>query len=220
VPVRAALCCTLVRAFVTAVLVLGLAALAGCEPARASASAPSAPYDPAAEAARDAFRRPDQLVALLGLHPGDRVADVGAGDGYLSFRLAAAVGASGRVVATDVDLAALLRLCARAVRTPSPAAAAAVEPRLVEPRAPALEAHAFDVVLLAQVDHYLDDRVADFRALLPALAPGGRLILANRTPHLDAALAAAAAAGYVLHGEPSLALPGQFVAVFVPQESP
>ena len=60
----------------------------------------------------DAQRAPAALIEALGLKPGQRVADVGAGRGYLTLRLAAAVGPGGHVVATDVDddaLAATLR---------------------------------------------------------------------------------------------------------------
>lgn len=203
-------------AFVAATLV----SLAACRepPARASSSSSATLVldDPR----RDAFRQPERLVALLGLHPGQRVADVGAGDGYLTFRLAAAVGPAGHVLATDVDWVALLHLGERAVhqRDVLPVAL-----RLVSPADPGLETSAYDVVLLAQVDHYLDDRVAYFRALRPALAPGGRLVLANRTPYQDAALAAASAAGYVPVGPPDTSLPGQYVVSLVPvpaKESP
>jgi hypothetical protein len=53
--------------------------------------------------------------------------------------------------------------------------------------------------------------------LRPALAPGGRLVLANRTNFQDAALAAAAPPGYTLVGPPDLSLPGQFVAASSPR---
>jgi predicted methyltransferase len=204
-----------VRAFV---LVVALGSLAACsaEAARAApAPGPSLVLD---DPQRDAFRQPARLVASLGLHPGQRVADVGAGDGYLTFRLAAAVGPGGHVLATDVDWVALLHLSERAVRS-YVAPAAPVALRLVSPADPGLEASAYDVILLAQVDHYLGDRVAYFRALRPALAPGGRLVLANRTPFQEAALAAAATAGYVLAGPPDTSLPGQFVVSLV-KESP
>jgi predicted TPR repeat methyltransferase len=95
-----------------------------------------------------------------------------------------------------------------------------VVPRLVGADAPGLEPHAYDLILLAEVDHYLGDRVAYFAALAGALAPGGRLAVANRAPYRDAVLAAAAASGYRLRSESS-ALPAQFVFIFVPaKESP
>src|SRR5438128_6084027 len=76
----------------------------------------AAPPDPtdADRAAYDRYRQPDALVAALGLRVGARVADVGAGRGYLTFRLADAVGPAGRVVATDVDGDALAALYVRA----------------------------------------------------------------------------------------------------------
>src|SRR4051812_47057700 len=102
-------------------LVLGLAAM-GCdatprhgEPGGAvvaqepRASAPSRPVASRAmsQAAYDGWRQPDAVIAALGLSPGQVVADVGAGKGYLSGRLARAVGPTGRVVATDIDPDAL-----------------------------------------------------------------------------------------------------------------
>ncbi len=46
---------------------------------------------------------PARLVALLGIHPGDRVADIGAGDGSLAVAVARFTGRDGEVLATDID---------------------------------------------------------------------------------------------------------------------
>src|SRR5262245_581079 len=51
---------------------------------------------------RDRWQRADAVVATLGLRPGARVADLGAG-GYFTFRLANGVGPAGKVYAVDVD---------------------------------------------------------------------------------------------------------------------
>src|SRR5262245_25394721 len=69
-----------------------------------SGSAPTTEDDYAREQARfDAERRPDKVVEALGIKPGSRVADVGAGSGLLTVHLARAVAPNGKVVATDVD---------------------------------------------------------------------------------------------------------------------
>ena len=52
---------------------------------------------------RDEWQQPDKVVASLQLKPGDKVADLGSGGGYFTFRLADAVGKSGVVYAVDVD---------------------------------------------------------------------------------------------------------------------
>src|SRR6185503_11931619 len=61
----------------------------------------------------DRARRPDQIVTALGIGPGKRVADIGAGSGLLTVHLARAVLPDGKVVATDIDKAPLDLLSAR-----------------------------------------------------------------------------------------------------------
>src|SRR5258707_14236983 len=51
----------------------------------------------------DSERRPEKVVEALGIAPGSRVADVGAGTGLLTIHLARAVAPNGRVIATDID---------------------------------------------------------------------------------------------------------------------
>src|SRR5262249_6406020 len=52
---------------------------------------------------RDESQQPDRVVAALGITHGDRVADLGSGGGYFTFRLADAVGPNGKVYAIDID---------------------------------------------------------------------------------------------------------------------
>lgn len=152
-------------------------------------------------------RRPHELVAALGLRPGDRVADVGAGHGFLEPYLADAIGPRGRLVATDVDPDAIAALAA--LGPP-------VEARFVSADDPGLERGSFELVLLADVDHLLADRVSYFRRLTAALAPGGRIAVSNRSDRERAARVAAAAAGLELVSE-SRALPARFVIVLAPR---
>lgn len=165
----------------------------------------------AEETAYDRFRQPEKVLAALGLRRGQRVADVGAGRGYFTFRLADAVGPKGRVVATDIDDEALAALRALAEGRPN------VVVRKVEADDPGLEAGGYDLVLLAQVDQYVRDRVDFLARLRVAIAPGGRLAVQNRIFYREPLLAAAERAGYVVLSEVT-DLPGQFLIVFEPRK--
>src|SRR5688572_7013209 len=158
----------------------------------------------------DRERRPDVVIATIGLKPGDVVADVGAGTGLLTVHVARAVSPNGRVVATDVDAAVLDLLAAR---VDGAGLAGVVERRVVGPDDPGLEKGTYDVILLAQVDHYFEDAAAWLRAAVPALKPGGKVVVTNRIHHRAGAMAAAEAAGLKRVREVT-DIPGQYVAVF------
>lgn len=158
----------------------------------------------------DRERQPQVIIQALGLSPGKHVADIGAGTGLLTVHVARAVTPGGRVVATDIDAAVLEYLKTRMVAAGYDHI---VEGRVVQPTEPGLEEGRFDAILLAQVDHYFDDRTAWLKKAAPALKPGGKLAIANRAHHRAAAIAAAEAAGYKLVTEVA-DIPGQFVAVF------
>jgi len=163
------------------------------------ASRPAAAADDADARRYETYRQPAKIVASLALRPGLRVADVGAGRGLLTGRFADAVGPGGRVVATDVDGAALAAI----PRRPT------IETRVVAAATPGLEPGAYDRIFLGEVDQYLPDRVAYFRALVPALAPSGFIAVSNRLTYRSAVLAAAHAAG-LRAVELPVSLPGHF----------
>jgi ubiquinone/menaquinone biosynthesis C-methylase UbiE len=190
------------------VIVLGLL-VAACR----SRSGGTADAGTAAQASFDRYRQPERVIAALGLSAGQRVADVGAGRGYLTFRLASAVGPNGRVVATDVDDDALAALRAR--RPP----AANLVVRKVTPADPGLETRSFDLILLSEVDQYLPDRVAFLGRLRDALAPGGRIAVTNRRLFRAALVAAATQAGYKIVGEIK-DLPAHFLIFLQPADGP
>ena len=202
---------------VRAILIaLATAALAACghdatsmeQPDRGSATAD----DLAREQARfDVERRPDLVVKALGLRPGARVADVGAGLGLLTVHLARAVAPTGKVTATDVA-AHVLELMKQ--RLAAAGLDGVVEGRVVAADTPGLEAGAYDAILLAEVDNYFTDPVAWLRAALPALKPGGRIVIENRIHHRAKSMAAAQKAGLVLQDETN-PVPTHFLAVFV-----
>ncbi len=204
------------HAFVAA-FAIGLAGL-GCGDARESRGArPAASLSPEAY---DRWRKPERVVAALGLARGQSVADIGAGTGYFTLRLAEAVGPTGRVTATDVDPAALSTLdqLSRRASTSAPGAAP-IDVRRALPDDPGLESGRYDRILVAQVDHLLADRVDYLRRLRTALAPGGRVAVANRIPHRAALMRAAAAAGYSVAADVA-ELPGQFLVLLAPDPAP
>ena len=155
--------------------------LAACTPTGRPAQA--APLD------QDRYRRPDLVLAALAIVPGSTIADVGAGSGYLTHRLAAGAGARGRVTATDIDAAQLARIGA------GDPGEAPIATRVVSPDDPGLEPGAYDLILLSEVDHLLADRVSYLRKLVPALKRGGRIAISNRRVHLEPLLSAVERAG-------------------------
>jgi ubiquinone/menaquinone biosynthesis C-methylase UbiE len=200
-----------------ALALAGTAVLAGCKGDAAAddvrprhARPAPAPGDLTEQARFDREREPDRIIAALGLAPGMVVADVGAGTGLLTVHVAKAVAPGGKVVATDVDGAVLDMLESRITEA---GLAGVVERRVVSGDAPGLEPATYDAILLSEVDHYFSDRVAWLRAALPALKPGGRLVITNRTYHRAPALDAARVAG--LHLDQEITdVPGEFIATF------
>jgi predicted methyltransferase len=162
-----------------------------------------------AQEAFDRYRRPDELVAALKIAPGSVVADVGAGSGYLTHRLAAAAGARGRVVATDVDYVALQKIGR------SRSGEAPIEIRKVAPDDPSLEAGGYDLILISEVDHLLPDRATWLTRLKAALKPGGRIAVCNRRLYRAPLLDAAAQAGLTLRDEYDK-LPAHFLLFLQP----
>lgn len=204
------------RAWVLACLI----AISACEkkPAAgepAGGSGASQLDDSAREQARfDAERRPEKVVEALGIKPGSRVADIGAGSGLLTVHLARAVAPSGKVVATDVDGAVLALL---SQRLKAAKLADVVEPRVVAADTPGLEPNTYDAILLAEVDHYITDAPTWLRSAATALKPGGRIVISNRIYHRSQTMASAKKAGLELQSE-STPVPTHFIAVFVAPE--
>jgi SAM-dependent methyltransferase len=124
--------------------------------------------------ARDAWQKPDTVIAALELSPAMAIADVGAGTGYFSVRLARAV-PEGRVVATDIEPDMIRYLKERATREHL----ANLEAALTPPADPQLAEASIDRILVVDVWHHLGDRVAYARALAKALRPGGRIAIVD-----------------------------------------
>jgi trans-aconitate methyltransferase len=135
--------------------------------------------------------RPAELIHRLELRSDARVADIGAGPGFLTLILARAV-PGGTIVATDVRADYLRVLTERAESD----GITNITTRLAHPDAPGLAAGSEDAVILCQVDQYVPDRVAYFEALVPALGPGGKLVVLNQARFRDTDEAALRATGW------------------------
>jgi ubiquinone/menaquinone biosynthesis C-methylase UbiE len=122
---------------------------------------------------RDGWQKPDEVIALLDLDAGDRVADLGAGGGYFTFRLADAVGETGRVYAVDVDDDMLAYLREQVAERDRPN----VEVVRGEFADPLLPDGAVDLVFTCDTYHHLADRTAYFSKLRTDLAPGARVAI-------------------------------------------
>jgi ubiquinone/menaquinone biosynthesis C-methylase UbiE len=123
--------------------------------------------------ARASWQLPNRVIDALGIEPGTRAADIGAGEGYFTFPLADAVGSGGSVYAVDVD-DGVVRDLREAVESRG---YDNVEVVLASVDDPNLPDGAIDVVFFCNVYHHIDDRIAYFDALRQDLKPGGRVAI-------------------------------------------
>jgi tRNA A58 N-methylase Trm61 len=126
---------------------------------------------------RERWQQPGRVVAALGLRPGQRVADLGAGSGYFTFRLAAEVGAEGRVYAVDTDPDTAVMIEDQVARG-EPANVAPVRARPDDPDLP----EPVDLILVVNAFHHLPEPVPYLRTLASYLRPGGRLAVIEPLP--------------------------------------
>jgi SAM-dependent methyltransferase len=122
---------------------------------------------------RDAWQKPDEVLDALRLAPSAVVADLGAGTGYFSVRLARRV-PKGRVFAVDIEPKMLQYLGERAhhehLSVLQPVQASAVAANLPEP---------VDLILIVDTYHHIESRPAYFTRLAGSLRPDGRLAIVD-----------------------------------------
>jgi ubiquinone/menaquinone biosynthesis C-methylase UbiE len=177
-----------VLALVTAGGIL-LATIAGCKPA-ADADRPETArdfpqaYRPVSELAGTAFSTEEQrddrneantVMDLAAIRAGMTVADIGAGEGYYTVRLAERVGSRGRVLAQDVDAGARDRLAQRVLRERLDN----VSVRLGTPDDPRLPENSFDRIFMVHMYHEVEEPYAFLWRLRPALRKGGQVIVVD-----------------------------------------
>ncbi len=121
---------------------------------------------------RDREERIDLLLASLALKPGMVVADIGAGTGYLSRRMAPAVMPGGKVWAVDVQPQMISLLEAGAKRS----GLTQIEARLAAVDDVRLPAGSIDLAIMVDVYHELAYPYEVMTSVMKALKPGGRVV--------------------------------------------
>jgi len=123
---------------------------------------------------REQEERPDLVIAAMKLRDGQYVAEIGAGTGYMSRRMAKLVAPHGRVYAEDIqpEMLALMKPLVAKDHVDG-----VVVPLLGTPDDPKLPSHRFDWILLVDVYHEFQDPKPMLAKMREALAPGGRIAL-------------------------------------------
>ena len=173
-----------------ALLMASLIALGGCNRTDPNADRPETAREfPRAERAvsglgsnqfsteteRDSVGEAQRVMDLAEIKPGMTVADIGAGEGYYTVRLAEKVGAKGRVLAEDIDRDALDRLGQRVERERLDN----VSIRLGTPDDPRLPPASFDRIFLVHVYHEVQNPYAFLWHLRDGLKTNGEIVVVD-----------------------------------------
>ena len=124
---------------------------------------------------RDAWQRPDQIMDALQIGENSVVADLGAGGGWFTVRLAHRVGPNGRVYAEDIQPQMIESIQRRRDRENLPN----VETVLGTAVDPKLPAGSLDAVLIVDAYHEMEQPVALLKNVAKALKPGGTIGIVN-----------------------------------------
>lgn len=127
------------------------------------------------EDSRDDRNEAEVVMDLANIREGMTVADIGAGEGYYTTRLAERVGRRGRVLGQDIDSAVLERLGSRVQRERLDN----VSIKRGAPDDPMLPEKSFDRIMLVHMYHEVTEPYAFLWRLRPALKPGGQVIVVD-----------------------------------------
>jgi ubiquinone/menaquinone biosynthesis C-methylase UbiE len=127
---------------------------------------------------RDEWQKVDEIFAAMGVSPGDRVADVGAGGGFLTVRLSEAVGEEGRVYAEDITQ----RLIRELTEQMENLGITNVEPVLGGTDDPNLPADELNAVVIVNAYHEMNQHESMLAGIWRSLQSGGRLVIVDNPP--------------------------------------
>ncbi len=169
------------------------------------------------EEARDKVSESQVVMDLAGVQPGMSVADIGAGEGYYTVRLAARVGAKGRVLAQDIVPEVRDKLGARVYRDRLDN----VSVKLGAAQDPMLPVNSFDRVFMIHMYHEISAPYEFLWRLRPSLRAGGSVVIVDSDrPTADHGIppklltCELAAVGYVLRETRPIPQKGTFLTIF------
>lgn len=122
---------------------------------------------------RDQWQQPDRVIQTLAIQPGENIADLGAGSGYFTFRMADAAGPGGKVYAADID-APMIDFLKKEIEKRG---YKNVETIMGDPSDPKLPEDGINLIFLCNVYHHLENQVAYFKNLKKSLRPVGRIAI-------------------------------------------
>jgi len=122
---------------------------------------------------RDTWQKPDAVIASLGDIAGKTIADIGAGSGYFTFKLA---NKGAKVIAVDIDKRFIDYLNKR-VAAMNPKFKDLISTRYAEASDPYLKANEVDIILIVNTYHHIEDRVAYMQGLQKTLRPNGEIVI-------------------------------------------
>jgi arsenite methyltransferase len=122
---------------------------------------------------RDLYQKPQEVVEALGLKPGEVIADIGAGSGYFTFRLAHHVGQTGKIYAVDVSPNMILHINRRTRELK----ATNVVSILADPDDPLLPEGSVNRFFFSDSWHHIDNQTKYLSLMKQMLKPGGEIIM-------------------------------------------
>ena len=122
---------------------------------------------------RDAYQKPHEVLTALNLKPGEVIADIGAGSGYFTFRIAHHVGAKGKVFAVDVS-PDMIRHVNRRIRDLK---ATNVVSILADPDDPLLAEQSINRFFICDVWHHVENPSKYLATMKKMLKPGGEIVM-------------------------------------------
>jgi ubiquinone/menaquinone biosynthesis C-methylase UbiE len=122
---------------------------------------------------RDAYQKPHEVLTALAIHPGEVIADIGAGSGYFAFRLAHHVGDNGKIYAVDVSPDMILHLNRR-IRDLK---AMNVVSILADPDDPLLAEASIDRFFFSDSWHHIENQTKYLSLIKKMLKSGGEVVM-------------------------------------------